>query len=464
MKPEANLLRELPSVDRVLTHPAAAPLLERYSRPFVTETLRGLLDDLRQAIKSGHDLPPDRLQDEFIITDLKKKLVRASRPGMVRVVNASGTILHTNLGRALLSEAAAEAVAAGRAPPRQPGVRPSAGQAGPAGRGDRVAAPRTDRGRGRGGGEQQRRGGAAGPQLHGRGQERHRLPRRADRDRRLVPHSGGHGQERRRAERGGHHQPHPPAGLRRGHRREHRAAAQGAHQQLPGGGLLGGGGAEGPGGHRPGAWGAGDGGPGQRRAGGPVGAGTAAGAAGWRARGPGRGRGHLQRRQDPGRSPGRLGGRREELDRPHEPQPAQARRALRQAHPGGTGSDPAELCPVSRPAERDPDPSGLQPASRRDRGGRPEGAAAYPGTARSGLRAGAGGLHLPDRQRRSPHRGDPEQGHRRPLPRPERRAGGAGLSARRSARHRTHQERSLHPGSQKRRRPRVAGAQPAEPS
>ena len=110
MKPEANLLRELPSVDRVLTHPAAAPLLERYSRPFVTETLRGLLDDLRQAIKSGNDLPPDRLQDEFIITDLKEKLVRASRPGMVRLVNASGTILHTNLGRALLSEAAAEAV------------------------------------------------------------------------------------------------------------------------------------------------------------------------------------------------------------------------------------------------------------------------------------------------------------------------------------------------------------------
>ncbi len=110
MKPEANLLRELPSVDRVLTHPAAAPLLERFSRPFVTETLRGLIDDLRQAIKSGHDLPPDRLQDEFIITDLEKKLVRASRAGMVRVVNASGTILHTNLGRALLSEAAAEAV------------------------------------------------------------------------------------------------------------------------------------------------------------------------------------------------------------------------------------------------------------------------------------------------------------------------------------------------------------------
>ena len=110
MKPETNLLRELPSVDRVITHPAAAPLLERFSRPFVADTLRDLIDELRQAIKSGHDLPPDRLQDESIITDLEKKLARTARPGMVQVVNASGTILHTNLGRALLSEAAAEAV------------------------------------------------------------------------------------------------------------------------------------------------------------------------------------------------------------------------------------------------------------------------------------------------------------------------------------------------------------------
>ena len=111
MKQETNLLRELPSVDRIMTHPAAAPLLERFSRPFVAETLRGLIDELREGIKSGRNLPPDRLQDESIITDLERKLARAARPGMVRVVNASGTILHTNLGRALLSEAAAEAVA-----------------------------------------------------------------------------------------------------------------------------------------------------------------------------------------------------------------------------------------------------------------------------------------------------------------------------------------------------------------
>ena len=110
MKPATNLLRELPSVDRILVHPAVAPLLTRFSRSFVTEGLRGLIEDLRQAIKTGDGLPPRRLDDESIIEDLEKKLVRGSRSGTVRVVNASGTILHTNLGRALLSEAAAAAV------------------------------------------------------------------------------------------------------------------------------------------------------------------------------------------------------------------------------------------------------------------------------------------------------------------------------------------------------------------
>lgn len=110
MKPATNLLRELPSVDRILVHPAATPLLTRFSRSFVTEGLRGLIEDLRQAIKTGDGLPPRRLDDESIIEDLEKKLVRDSRSGTVRVVNASGTILHTNLGRALLSEAAAAAV------------------------------------------------------------------------------------------------------------------------------------------------------------------------------------------------------------------------------------------------------------------------------------------------------------------------------------------------------------------
>lgn len=110
MKPDTNLLRELPSVDRVMIHPTVALLLKRFSRPFVTKTLRSLITEMRQAIKSGRSLPPERLQDESIITNLEKKLMQATHPNMVRVVNASGTILHTNLGRALLSEAAAEAV------------------------------------------------------------------------------------------------------------------------------------------------------------------------------------------------------------------------------------------------------------------------------------------------------------------------------------------------------------------
>ena len=66
--------------------------------------------------------------------------------------------------------------------------------------------------------------------------------------------------------------------------------------------------------------------------------------------GHGSGCGHLQRRQDPRRTPGRARGRRKVLDRAHEPEPPQARPALRQAHPGGPGGDPPELRPVPRPA------------------------------------------------------------------------------------------------------------------
>ena len=58
----------------------------------------------------------------------------------------------------------------------------------------------------------------------------------------------------------------------------------------------------------------------------------------------------------------------------------------------------------------------------------------------------------------------PEQGHRRPQRQNERRRGGAGVSPRRSAHHRPHQERPLHARPPERRRPRVAGPQPPGPA
>src|SRR6266850_7080140 len=105
-----DLLRELPAVDRLLAHPRTQPLLARFSRKYVTHQCREILDELRREIRQGHAIAADALGEEAILGRLEERLALARDLGLTRVVNATGTILHTNLGRALLPQAAIDAV------------------------------------------------------------------------------------------------------------------------------------------------------------------------------------------------------------------------------------------------------------------------------------------------------------------------------------------------------------------
>jgi len=105
----ATLLRELPSIDRLLNHARCAPLLTRYNRDYVTQKCREVLDHVRADIRQGKG---QLLNDNAILDQVEGHIAIESRPGHVRVVNATGTILHTNLGRALLSQAAIDAMLA----------------------------------------------------------------------------------------------------------------------------------------------------------------------------------------------------------------------------------------------------------------------------------------------------------------------------------------------------------------
>ena len=105
----ANLLRELPSIDRLLNHARCAALLTRYNRDYVTRKCRAALDHLRAMIRQGKG---QLLDDDAILDKVEAQIEMESRPGHIRVVNATGTILHTNLGRALLSQAAIDAMVA----------------------------------------------------------------------------------------------------------------------------------------------------------------------------------------------------------------------------------------------------------------------------------------------------------------------------------------------------------------
>ncbi|HEY2990775.1 MAG TPA: L-seryl-tRNA(Sec) selenium transferase [Candidatus Binatia bacterium] len=111
METAKNLLRELPSLDRLLNHPKSSALLARFSRDYVAQQCRDILDALRADLRQGKAVSAGELNEESVLARLENKIALERDSKLLRVVNATGTILHTNLGRALLSQAALDAVA-----------------------------------------------------------------------------------------------------------------------------------------------------------------------------------------------------------------------------------------------------------------------------------------------------------------------------------------------------------------
>lgn len=111
--PKPSLLAKLPSVDRVLAGPALRELATQYGLGQVTDTLRAALDDLRARAQGGA-LTAEQL-DTQATTDalagtVARRLEAKFAPRLRAVFNLSGTVLHTNLGRALLPDDAVQAV------------------------------------------------------------------------------------------------------------------------------------------------------------------------------------------------------------------------------------------------------------------------------------------------------------------------------------------------------------------
>lgn len=98
-------LRSLPAVTTLLAAPEIEPLIARHGRALVTDAVRVAIDGARQRILSGRDATVSARDVETALSSL-------GRRSLVRVVNGTGCVLHTNLGRAPLADAAIEAIAA----------------------------------------------------------------------------------------------------------------------------------------------------------------------------------------------------------------------------------------------------------------------------------------------------------------------------------------------------------------
>ncbi|MCH8244194.1 MAG: L-seryl-tRNA(Sec) selenium transferase, partial [Planctomycetes bacterium] len=106
-----ELLRSLPSISALLEHDDVLEWLHGIPRSMVVTSLQSALDSVRNRIRGG-DLT-ESVDVEFILGKAEEDLVERSIPSIRRVINATGIVIHTGLGRAPLCEAAIEAVAEG---------------------------------------------------------------------------------------------------------------------------------------------------------------------------------------------------------------------------------------------------------------------------------------------------------------------------------------------------------------
>jgi len=100
----AEFLRKIPSIDQLLKDANFDRLSEQYSRPLVVQELRAVLAGLRKEIScNSRGLDFLKQQMDCLLDTVELQLGKRLQPSLVQVINATGVLLHTNIGRAPVS-------------------------------------------------------------------------------------------------------------------------------------------------------------------------------------------------------------------------------------------------------------------------------------------------------------------------------------------------------------------------
>lgn len=107
-----NLLRNLPSVDRLIKTEDGKALIEKYNRDLVVDSARKILEELRTEIhkSDSSSAVEDDLSQENVIQRIENHLQEKFSPSLKKATNATGVILHTGLGRAVMPQDAKDSI------------------------------------------------------------------------------------------------------------------------------------------------------------------------------------------------------------------------------------------------------------------------------------------------------------------------------------------------------------------
>ncbi|MDD2494966.1 MAG: L-seryl-tRNA(Sec) selenium transferase [Tissierellia bacterium] len=105
---KSNFFRNIPKVDIIMENEELIELSTKYSRDLVLQSVRKINDDLREFINKSQSEIEITSKISNIINDIKNDIKKYTSYNMKKVINGTGTILHTNLGRAAISESIAD--------------------------------------------------------------------------------------------------------------------------------------------------------------------------------------------------------------------------------------------------------------------------------------------------------------------------------------------------------------------